>query len=73
MVKPRPGARSIWQSRHEDEPTLEEFFSAAALIGFAVTRGRRTTKRAACRWAHEVGAMMANESRQRRKNRSSDA
>jgi hypothetical protein len=58
--------RRGWVSRHEDEPTLAEFFSAAALISFAAANGRRTTKEEACRWSLSMGERMARASRRRR-------
>jgi myo-inositol catabolism protein IolC len=62
MGKARPG----WRSRHEDDPTLEEFFSAAALIVYGFRRGRRIHKRAASRWATAMGQHMALVARRHR-------
>lgn len=62
MGKPRPG----WRSRNDEDPTLAEFFAAAALMSYAFAQRRHVRKRDASKWASDMGELMAREARRRR-------
>jgi len=49
--------------------SLEEYFAAAALVGMLGAQQHEPDMQWASKWANDMGALMANEARKRRKKR----
>jgi len=47
--------------------TLEEYYSAAAIMGLIASQHDEPNKKWACQWAFDLGEKMANEARRRRR------